>query len=1660
MKPRLFLSLLFACCSALWAVAADAPTDLLMPVPKSLSTNGAEFALSRPVKITDPTASSLLASLFTTSESASSTVSVELVDASVLGTFDYTLAGFDNEGYKLSVTTDAIKITAASKTGVIRAAQTLAQLAAATDGASIAGVEVTDYPAFKLRGFMHDVGRSFISFDELKKEIDLLSRFKVNAFHWHLTDNQGFRFESKLYPQLNASSSMTRFAGQYYTQAQCTELEAYAAERGITIIPEIDMPGHSTSFTTAMGFKMSSTQGRAVLKELLGELAAAFPLAPYIHMGADEAGTTAEFVNEMSRYIKETLGRRCIVWNPISGVSISTSTLPYIDMTEMWSTAGRQISGVPNIDCRYNYVNHFDVFADLVGIYKSNIYYAQQGSAELAGAITALWNDRKTPTETDIIAQNNLYANALATAERGWKGGGRQYIEVGGTVLPSSGSEFEEFADWERRFLHYKETWLDGEPIPYVKQTNVRWRITEAFPNGGDAAAVFPPEQSTADVLPDSYDYNGQTYTAGSATGAGIYLRHTWGTTVPAYFASPATNTTAYAWTYVYSPTAREAGALIEFQNYGRSENDKAPDAGKWDRKGSRIWLNDEELVPPTWKNSGKSINSEVDLQNENFAAREPLRVSLRAGWNKVFVKLPYVAADGVRLNKWLFTFVLTTPDGKRALDDLVYSVIKSTDGEAEQLMGLIGEVRQTVASVCGTAPGYYPKSLAKDVLAKAAEIEATLQNSLTPAERQTQQAELNAALDTFKASLTSDAILKPSPSTTSDAHYYTLCTPLRGSRYATSTGAASEVAGVPSTSTAAYWRFVERTDGTLDIVNGADGTYLSPASANNTVLYTQAAQPAKGWELKPADEVGYLIVTSTLNSCQLNQTNMSSTALAGGFKIYNWGGGTNTTDTGCKYRIEEVDASEIESAPSSALLPELDGRGISVSSTPANDIAVGQWYVMYDRGGNRGYLFENVATHTLLNTSTKPGSKIEENGRFLVRLEAAHGEQYYLQTGFGNYFGRIQQSVNVPVTAKAEEAITVGKINNTDGHFYLQSAEGFVLDANDYTQGEARATVVGWGTTVPTNINGNNDWAFYPVELVEAGEVCITPSDVVVCQAHQTTGQGNKQQALLRIRVTAASACELTNLKASVAGAANVERLEVYATAVDQLHVPSAAPQRLGELATSADGDVDIALAGYALKAGQTAYLWLTADIKSDAKEWETIDASVTALSYNNGEEVKTCVITAGDPEGEMRIYKRQAFLWTGSQSLQKYYRIPTIMRTDDGGIVALADDRYDNTQDLGRVASGAAGKHKIDVVMRKSMDDGATWGEPQVVAAGDGTSAAGCGYGDPAIVRTRSGKLICLMAAGATGFSAGLLHMGYSESTDNGATWSPVKDIYSSIKKNGITLTSAFTSSGKGVCFDSGRVAFAMNGVASGTCNEYILYSDDEGATWSLASKMACASADESKLEIMNDNTLLLSVRQGGWNSQANRAFAYTLADASTGTSGIRRWSAKYTWKDLNANGCNADIMYYSRATEGQRDLLLHTIVKTFSSFRKDLRLYMSTDEGKTWQEAFQLQPGYSAYSSMQRLANGDLAIIFEDGSLGNQDKQDCYAMTYVVMSRETLENKATELYGEFIPDAVHDLRSAPTAPTIYNLAGQRVEAPASRGAYIINGKKVVVK
>ena len=678
---------------------SHAKVEHLLPTPKSVEITGeSSFSLNRTITITDPTNSSLLRDFFTESgsiivSSGGTPVTVSLV-SNISDAYDYTLAGYENEAYTLDITSESINITAITKTGVIRAAQTLIQLAEGYEDIPVLeSVSITDWPAFKLRGYMHDVGRSFIEFETLKRHIELLSRFKINTFHWHMTENQAWRFQVKAFPQLTQAQSMTRFPGKFYTQEQCTELQTFAKERGVVIIPEIDMPGHSEAFVRAMGFDMQTSEGVAALKTILEEVAATFPDAPYIHIGADEKHITyPDFLQIMINKVHE-LGKKVVVWNPIYGVSITKEI--GADMTQMWSTGGKAIEGLPNIDCRYNYTNHFDVFADVVGIYKSNIYYQQQGGANVAGSISAPWNDRKTATEEDIIKQNNFFANAIATGERAWKGGGKRYIDNcnnggtnggGGTYLPNKGEEFDEFADWERRFLFHKANSLKNEPIPYVKQTNIRWRITEPYPNNGNMNATFAPESdglnATAEMK-NSYSHNGNTYSSNIATGAGIYLRHTWGNNIlqTHYGDVNHSNSTAYAWTYVYSETEQTVGAQIEFQNYSRSEKDLAPDNGHWDRKGSNIWINGLRINPPLWENSSVSItDNEQLLKNENFTARTPIPVKLNAGWNKVFIKLPYISADGVRLNKWMFTFVLTDLEGKNAIEGLIYSPSKSKD--------------------------------------------------------------------------------------------------------------------------------------------------------------------------------------------------------------------------------------------------------------------------------------------------------------------------------------------------------------------------------------------------------------------------------------------------------------------------------------------------------------------------------------------------------------------------------------------------------------------------------------------------------------------------------------------------------------------------------------------------------------------------------------------------------------------------------------------------------------------------------------------------------------------------------------------------------------------------------------------------------------------
>lgn len=211
----------------------------------------------------------------------------------------------EDESYHLEVTPEQVVLRAPNPLGVLHGLQTFLQMVEVTDhGFVVPAVTIDDKPRFPWRGVMIDTGRHFIPLDVLRQNIDLMEASKLNVFHWHLSEDQGFRMESKIYPLLQGKGS----DGLYYTQDQARELIAYARDRGIRVVPEFDMPGHAASwfvgypelasgpgpysiirkwgiFDPAMDPTRESTY--QFLDRLLGEMTAIFPDA-YFHIGGDE----------------------------------------------------------------------------------------------------------------------------------------------------------------------------------------------------------------------------------------------------------------------------------------------------------------------------------------------------------------------------------------------------------------------------------------------------------------------------------------------------------------------------------------------------------------------------------------------------------------------------------------------------------------------------------------------------------------------------------------------------------------------------------------------------------------------------------------------------------------------------------------------------------------------------------------------------------------------------------------------------------------------------------------------------------------------------------------------------------------------------------------------------------------------------------------------------------------------------------------------------------------------------------------------------------------------------------------------------------------------------------------------------------------------------
>lgn len=298
-------------------LAAQTPSNLsLMPVPAKLQAGSGQLVIDQTFTVASAGASDTRLQrgvgrfLDDLSRQTGMPLTVRPVDAShATLTIQARSPGRkvqelgEDESYTLEINTSHATLTAPTALGALHGLQTFLQLVAPTStGFAVPVVSIQDAPRFPWRGLLIDVCRHFMPLEVMKRNLDGMAAMKMNVLHWHLSDNEGFRVESKRLPKLQDGSE-----GQYYTQAEVRELVAYAYDRGIRVMPEFEMPGHSRSLV--VGYPELASQpgpykaGRVAqdepaldvtqektykfLDKLIGEMVGLFPDA-YLHIGGDE----------------------------------------------------------------------------------------------------------------------------------------------------------------------------------------------------------------------------------------------------------------------------------------------------------------------------------------------------------------------------------------------------------------------------------------------------------------------------------------------------------------------------------------------------------------------------------------------------------------------------------------------------------------------------------------------------------------------------------------------------------------------------------------------------------------------------------------------------------------------------------------------------------------------------------------------------------------------------------------------------------------------------------------------------------------------------------------------------------------------------------------------------------------------------------------------------------------------------------------------------------------------------------------------------------------------------------------------------------------------------------------------------------------------------
>lgn len=502
----------------------------------------------------------------------------------------------------------------------IWALQTLSQLQ--DERQRIPDVTIHDWPDYPFRGFMHDTGRNFQPLEMLKETIDLMGFYKINVFHWHLTDYPAWRIECRAYPQLNDPQYQRpgRDPGAFYTYDEIRELMAYAKDRGVMVMPEIDMPGHSTYFKNAFGFTMDSAEGRKVLERCLGEFFSEIPetLCPYFHIGSDEVYISdPKGFMEWAEALVRRYGRVPVVWDP--GLPASDQVVRQIWNTAAGSNAAAADKGGKYLDSFMGYLNYYDPnwFTNHVFLHTPAAQMVPDTQRALGG-ILCLWNDVRVDDKANIALHNGMINGMMAYSERFWNGG-------------ALANPLEALAAFEKKMTAHRDRYHQGKMV-WEANSHIQWEIqvnhdTTIGANGG---AV------DLDAL------------------------------CAEHAIAVAEGSIAVARTLIPSKSDTVIEAWIGFDTPARSNRNGVGigEQGRWEGD-AKVFVNGVEITPAAeWNEPGKydyrfntwgKPQEEEPFTNEQlYWMRPAVRIALKKGENVVEVVIPKLY-EGLR---WSFAFI------------------------------------------------------------------------------------------------------------------------------------------------------------------------------------------------------------------------------------------------------------------------------------------------------------------------------------------------------------------------------------------------------------------------------------------------------------------------------------------------------------------------------------------------------------------------------------------------------------------------------------------------------------------------------------------------------------------------------------------------------------------------------------------------------------------------------------------------------------------------------------------------------------------------------------------------------------------------------------------------------------------------------------------